>query len=64
MCDAQGSHINLQAYHVDTAGAVLCGLSVSSSGETVVMSDSAGFLHQWADRDGARFGRAPLHTWW
>lgn len=57
--DAHGSHSSIQGYHVDAAGGLLMAMSVSSSGESIVMSDSNGYLHQWADRDGARLNLYP-----
>ena len=50
VCDALGSHSNLQGYHVDTGGGMLYGLDIASSGEVMYVSDSVGFLHQWVDR--------------
>lgn len=59
VCDAQGSHGNLQTYAVNAQGALLTDMSVASSGEVVGMCDSSGFLHQWADRDGAMLNLYP-----
>ncbi len=59
VCDALGSHANLQGYHVDARGGVLTGLDVSSSGEVMMVADSLGFLHQWADREHPRLNSFP-----
>ena len=53
VCDTIGSLESLQGYHVDAGGAMLSSLTVSSSGETMFVSDESGFIHQWADRPNA-----------
>jgi hypothetical protein len=59
VCDANGSYMNLQGYHVDTNGGVLHGMDVSSSGEVMFVCDSHGYLHQWVDREQPRLNLFP-----